>query len=393
MPPPPPPPQYTLGWVAGDALRLRSSPNGALVRWLYRNDPVQIVGQVTVSGVVWYRLLCGNYVMASGISATFIARPPEGIGGGDGDIHIGGGAPPATSVSAELAAARNALAVAMANVKVIGVQLAVAQITGNAFLTVGFAGALMAANVQLTMAQNRLNSVNATVAQIAEAERLAAERAAWLAARAVQCPPIGDIQRGRAVEYLAMDFHWPIGTHLGYTGRENWNYISSRFGWCSDRYHNGLDFTGGGHPHLGSTVGAPVLAVTSGLVIDVRTCGGGRGEGNTITIRSDTHRDPVTGHYLIFSFMHMQAPAAREDGTQLRYRDRVSRGEQVGRVGNTGASDTSRGHLHLEVSNHGTVRGPGDTLRDRIVNRINPRFFYPHDYFRGTTTMWQERRS
>jgi len=152
------------------------------------------------------------------------------------------------------------------------------------------------------------------------------------------------------------------------------NTIFSWYGWrgrVGGQYHSGFDIvrpTG-----MGSINGDPVLAVVGGSVAFAGYTTWG---GNTVAIKS-TLVDPATGQYLIFTYMHLLAPArAVIDGVDrpLRERDHVSQGQVVGFVGNTGISDGP--HLHFEVSNSGLVLG-GSSREDRIPFRVNPRFFFP----------------
>lgn len=84
--------------------------------------------------------------------------------------------------------------------------------------------------------------------------------------------------------------------------------------------------------------GTPIRAMVEGQVIKVGSDGAG---GNTITIRQ---KDGKIAYYA-----HMQAGAARQDGTPLRAGDQVRRGEMVGRVGETGNAAGTGAHLHLGV--------------------------------------------
>ena len=93
--------------------------------------------------------------------------------------------------------------------------------------------------------------------------------------------------------------------------------------------------------------------------------------GHTISIQSNTLRDPVTGHYLIFTYMHMLNSMLNE----LPLYTPVYRGQMIGRVGDSGSPNAN--HLHFEISNSGDPWLPAN----RVTRRINPRFFFPVDAF------------
>ena len=138
-------------------------------------------------------------------------------------------------------------------------------------------------------------------------------------------------------------------------------------------------------------MGVPLIAVTGGTVIRVST-NRNAPEGYSISIQS-TLRDPVTNELLIFTYSHMR------DRPLLVQWQTVTRGQMVGRVGNTGDVQ-STGHLHFEVSNSGgvwTPQGPANAslnLRTwyRASYRVNPIFFYPIGTFTGDTSIWNEVR-
>lgn len=89
--------------------------------------------------------------------------------------------------------------------------------------------------------------------------------------------------------------------------------------------------------------GTPVRALLGGEVVSVGS--GGLG-GNTITIRQSDGK--------IAYYAHMQARAARQDGTPIRSGDLIVTGDMVGRVGQTGNAAGTGSHLHL---------GVGDTIQ------------------------------
>jgi len=78
--------------------------------------------------------------------------------------------------------------------------------------------------------------------------------------------------------------------------------------------------------------------------------------------------DLATGKQLIFTYMHMQDVPKDKDGTKLKENDPITKGQYIGKSGNTGHSDGP--HLHLEVSNSGERWG----TQLRLLNRVNPAF-------------------
>ena len=206
---------------------------------------------------------------------------------------------------------------------------------------------------------------------------------------AVRCPPLADVVRGTAAQYLAMGIGYFIQAPIN-----NANFISSRFEPRWGSFHLGIDITTG---TAGQIKNRNLIAVTSGYVENVNT-DRTLSQGYSISFRSDTLKDPRTGHYLIFTYMHMQ------NAPTLRRNDPVAKGQVLGQVGNSPDPEFHPNgtlgpnyHLHFEISNSGTVWGPNgccdvDRNHSRVQNRINPIFFYPVGTFRGTTTVWNEVR-
>ena len=204
---------------------------------------------------------------------------------------------------------------------------------------------------------------------------------------------VGLVERGLESNYLAMGIGWPLGSREGdglyIRENRNFNHISSAFGPRTDaELHMGIDiqrYSGGG----AATRGTPVLAVVDGYVVHYvrRTFASGEeGTGYSISIRSTDprHRDPATGHQLIFVHHHLQyAPILEMDR-------RVMRGQVIGFAGRTGAP-RSQGHLHFEISSSGIATWGTTDRQVAIRNRINPRFFYSRDAFGGIIRIWEER--
>lgn len=84
--------------------------------------------------------------------------------------------------------------------------------------------------------------------------------------------------------------------------------------------------------------GTPIFTMLGGEVVGVGS--GGLG-GNTITVRQ---KDGNLAYYA-----HMQAQAAKADGTPLKAGDKLETGEVLGRVGQTGNAAGTGSHLHIGV--------------------------------------------
>ena len=115
-------------------------------------------------------------------------------------------------------------------------------------------------------------------------------------------------------------FAWPI-----YQG-----VISSGFGIRNGSMHEGVD--------IAAPVGTPVHAAESGSVI---YSGRLRGYGNVIIIRHDDHYVTVYGHNSV---------------NLVREGDSVARGQEIGRIGESGR--TTGSNLHFEVRRDNLARNP-----------------------------------
>lgn len=102
------------------------------------------------------------------------------------------------------------------------------------------------------------------------------------------------------------------------------------------RFHAGIDIGGG--------AGAPIWAAESGTVI---LAGRSGGYGNLVVITHGT----VNGKNLTTAYAHQSTILVREGQS-------VSKGQQIGRIGNTGAS--AGPHLHFEVRRDGDPVNPLD---------------------------------
>lgn len=128
------------------------------------------------------------------------------------------------------------------------------------------------------------------------------------------------------------DWLWPIGN--------TWCYISSEYGYRDASisgwsFHGGLDLAGGN----GRLHGAPVYATRAGSVIAAVTSDSGYG----IYVLID-HGDGYSSLYA-----HMSA-------RYVNVGDYVTKGQMIGRVGNTGNSTAA--HLHFEIRYYGEKKDP-----------------------------------
>ena len=171
---------------------------------------------------------------------------------------------------------------------------------------------------------------DASRALAARLRALAKKRAAELAAARARARA-----RGAAL---------PVGTRVA-SGRFAWpvdGHLTSRFGYRRHpifgdvRFHAGVD--------IGADYGNPVWAAEGGTVIQA---GAASGYGNLVMVSHGT-RD---GRDIVTAYAHMSEILVTE-GQQ------VSRGQQVGRVGNTGNSTGP--HLHFEVRRDGDPSEPLD---------------------------------
>ena len=213
----------------------------------------------------------------------------------------------------------------------------------------------------------------------------------------VRCPnPLANILRATAAQYLELGIGWLLGDVNGYE-RRNLNNVGTLGYFGHRRYnaqgifthrHLGIDMS---HPSgPGLLIGTPVFSATNGIVIDVREWDyrPEGGSGWRVIIRSDLYDPHPMKHYrLIFYYMHLDGPPRFACGTLIEMHDVITAGQQIGRVGNSGAPG-SQGHLHFEVSNYRTEWLPAGNQMSR---RLNPLFFFPMGSFSGATHIWDER--
>lgn len=128
------------------------------------------------------------------------------------------------------------------------------------------------------------------------------------------------------------------------------------------KYHYGQDIT----RLAARTLGQDIVAVLPGVVIE---SGVGRGFGNTIAIKHDEHGNIAT------RYSHMQNVSDKLVGS------RVSIGEAIGNVGNTGKSKGP--HLHFTVFSDASTYNNETTAGDPPVILAN----YPDAVFPITVEM------
>jgi murein DD-endopeptidase MepM/ murein hydrolase activator NlpD len=121
-------------------------------------------------------------------------------------------------------------------------------------------------------------------------------------------------------------------------------HIASGYGWRihpvykTEKMHTGMDFT--------ASVGTEIHATGNGVVVKVEPYG--KGYGNNIIIRHGYGYETLYGHMSKFA---------------VHVGQKISRGDLIGYVGNTGTSTGP--HLHYEVRKNG--------------NPVNPANFYYND--------------
>lgn len=124
----------------------------------------------------------------------------------------------------------------------------------------------------------------------------------------------------------------------------------------------------GGTKHKGIDIGVklePVYSVADGEVVAVGTYT--KDPIKYVTIEHDD-KDP-NGNNLITRYLHL-------DSYSVKKYEVVSRGDRIGKSGNTGAPGEANGrgyHLHFDVNNEGT-KTPS------FSDTINPEYFWPNNF-------------
>lgn len=130
---------------------------------------------------------------------------------------------------------------------------------------------------------------------------------------------------------------WPLGSEYCYISSGFGNRDANISGWS---FHGGLDIAGG----AGRLHGKPVYATRSGKVITAITSNSGYG----IYVILD-HGDGYSSLYAHMSERYVSTG------------DYVTKGQMIGRVGNTGNSKGA--HLHFEVRYYGEKKNPLNYVR------------------------------
>ena len=151
----------------------------------------------------------------------------------------------------------------------------------------------------------------------------------------------GDILAMPEAAFAAGGYIWPVGRDPLPDATYGQQFGAPRPG----RVHEGADFL--------RSAGTAIGAVTDGVVRD-KGFQSGTGAGNYLYVDH-------TGFTSVY--FHMQSPSPLDRG------QRVTTGQQVGRVGNTG---TGVNHLHLEIRMDGTPRDPVPFLQERVGTATAP---------------------
>ena len=168
---------------------------------------------------------------------------------------------------------------------------------------------------QLAAQENHLESESREIAALARR----AERTAAAVSRSSASAPVA----GGSAAVSGSGWAWPTN-----------GPVTSEFGYRWGRQHEGID--------IGAGTGVPIYAATDGVVSFAGTMGG---YGNMTLI---DHGGGVVTAY------------AHQSAILVSVGSRVSRGQQIGRVGSTG--NVTGPHLHFEVRVGGSARNPRDYL-------------------------------
>ena len=147
----------------------------------------------------------------------------------------------------------------------------------------------------------------------------------------------------------------------GYYATNSWMFPLSVGSWyCSTGYkdsHKALDLTTG---TPGQIQGAPIYAVKAGTVVQSYKSDSW---GNTILIRHDDTKDS-DGNCYYTRYAHMEALASQAVGSK------VSQGDKIGNVGNTGKSTGY--HLHFQIYFTSATRTDYTTFNATANFSVNP---------------------
>lgn len=147
----------------------------------------------------------------------------------------------------------------------------------------------------------------------------------------------------------------------GYYATDSWIFPLGVGTWyCSTEYkdsHKALDFTTG---VPGRIAGSPIYASKAGTVVQSYSSDSW---GNTILIRHDETKD-ANGNCYYTRYAHMINPASQKVG------DKVSQGDKIGAVGNTGKSTGY--HLHFQIYWTSATRTDYTNFNATAAFSVNP---------------------
>ena len=127
----------------------------------------------------------------------------------------------------------------------------------------------------------------------------------------------------------------------GYYSTNTWTFPLGVGTWqCTTGYsseHTGLDFTTGIPRQI---EGYPIYAAKAGTIVSITSNKAGSTWGNSILIRHDDTKDS-SGNCYYTRYAHMLQEVSQNTG------DKVSQGDKIGNVGNTGKSTGP--HLHFQI--------------------------------------------
>ncbi len=183
--------------------------------------------------------------------------------------------------------------------------------------------------------------------------------------------PICDVStKGTISQYNNLGWSWPVVTP---SGKNEANFIFSPYGKRKTlpTMHKGIDITTG---NSGEINGYEVVSAFNGEVIYISTNSNSE-TGYCVGIRSN-QKDPISGEYFVAFYMHLKFLPS------VDLWQKVSAGDLLGYVGNTGNSDGY--HLHFEVNNkNASIKDKSkDESKDESEARnyyaylVNPLFFY-----------------
>ena len=151
----------------------------------------------------------------------------------------------------------------------------------------------------------------------------------------------------------ATEFWWPINKEYCDT-----SYVSSKYGYRgyvgdgASTYHRGIDISGA------NCHGEGVIASYKGKVTEIETGSPSEGYGNFVKIE---HK--YKGKKIQTMYAHLSEVTVKKG-------QRVSTGQEIGKIGNTGTSYGA--HLHFEIRIEEEKKDPLDKSKSPYVDKNNP---------------------